>query len=218
MFNTSHTISNVYSTPYDSTAHLVHTNARHWYVLRATLHREQKAASILADHGIHAYVAQRYRRKRKGDKVIRQLENFIPNILFAYLSPRQFETIFSSSGAHALPLARQLSFVSYCYDTSYRNAEGKAQPLVIPDEEMRSFMLATATHEEDVMVLPQSQYPKDNMDEVQVTGGKYKGLCGRMMTNAAGHRHILVPLTNLITLRMPPIRDFDIHHITDDEQ
>lgn len=193
----------------------------HWYVLRTTLRREMKAASFLAAHGIQAYVAQQYQSRQKDGKEIRKLENILPNMLFARLSPQQFEDIFHRhNGSASSQLARQLSFVSYCYDTTYRNAESKAEPLTIPDEEMHNFMLATETCENVFELLPQSQYPKGDMDEVLVVGGKHKGVSGRMMVNASGHKRILVPLKNLITIRMPHILDMYIQtvKVNDGEQ
>lgn len=177
---------------------------RRWYVLRATQNRELKAAAVLEEHGINTYVAQRYKRKKRDGKETMQLENFMPNILFAQLTPRDFEAIFRNDDDSSL--AHQLSYVSYCYNTSYRNAEDKAQPLVIPDTEMRSFIIATSTHDEDILTMPQNHDSQNDGNEVLVTKGKYKGLCGRMMTNAAGHHRLLVSLTNLITIRMPRIR------------
>ena len=192
----------------------------HWYVLRTTLCREMKAASILADHGIQAYVAQQYHSRKKGGKEIRQLENILPNMLFARLSSQQFEDIFHHNSSDSSQLARQLSFVSYCYDTPYRNAESKAEPLTIPDEEMNNFILATETCENEFEILPPCQYPKGDMDEVLVVDGKYKGLSGRLMVNASGHKRIVVPLKNLITIRMPHILDMYIQtvKVNDGEQ
>ena len=193
----------------------------HWYVLRTTLRREMKAASFLAAHGIQTYVAQQYQSRQHDGKEIRKLENILPNMLFARLTSQQFEDIFHRhSSSASSQLARQLSFVSYCYDTTYRNAESKAEPLTIPDGEMHNFMLATETCENDFELLPQSQYPKGDMDEVLVVGGKHKGVSGRMMVNASGHKRILVPLKNLITIRMPRILDMYIQtvKVNDGEQ
>ena len=187
---------------------------RRWYVLHTVRQRAAEASSVLAGQGIATYIPQQYRHYRKaGDDVVR-LAELIPDTLFASLTQHEFDTLFRRNSDGTMPLAQSLPIVTYHYDMSYINVEGKREPLTIPDSQMCSFIIATQTHDEQLSVLPADWQPKDGGQAVRVVRGRYKGLCGTLTANRAGQRHIVVSLKGLLSVRMPRISDNDISHLS----
>ena len=171
-------------------------NTRRWYVLHPVRQSAANASSALAEHGIETYVAA-----------------LLPNTLFAHLTQHEFDTLFRRNSDDT----SQQTSVTYHYDMSYRNVEGKCDPLTIPDSLMRSFIIATQTHEEQITVLPADWQPKGYEQAVRVVRGQYKGLCGMMTVDKGGYKHIVISLKGLVTLRMPRIRDTYIDRIANVE-
>ena len=175
-------------------------NTRRWYVLHPVRQSAASASSALAEQGIETYVAA-----------------LLPNTMFAHLTQHEFDTLFRRNSDDTSQQAPLLPSVTYHYDMSYRSVEGKRDPLIIPDSLMRSFIIATQTHEEQITVLPADWQPKGYEQAVRVVRGQYKGLCGMMTIDKGGHKHIVISLKGLVSLRTPRIRDTYIDRITDVE-
>lgn len=193
------------------------TDDGRWYPIRLRQGNPMQAFDILVRHGIYAYVAQLYRSTNRQGQPEQRLTNILRGMLFAYLSEQDFETIFRQRNDDPQSLYRQLSAVSYCYDLSYKTAGGKPVPLTIPDRDMQSFILATATHEERIDVLPDYWQPKETMEEATVVRGKFKGVRGRMKVNPSGLKYMVVTLPHLVSIRLPHIHTRCIKYLSDDE-
>ena len=64
---------------------------KHWYVLRASYGREDRAADYMTDDGTYTYIAKRYTWKYVKGRRKRVLETLIPNLLFAYATKEKAE-------------------------------------------------------------------------------------------------------------------------------
>ena len=200
-----------------ATVPFVPTDDGRWYPLRLRQGSPMQAFDILVRHGIYAYVAQCYRNTNRQGKPEQKLTNILRGTLFAYLSGQDFETVFRQKSDDPQSLYCQLSSVSYCYDPSRKTAGGKPVPLTIPDDDMRSFILATATHEERIDVLPAYWQPKGVMEEATVIRGKFKGVRGKMKVNPSGLKYMVVTLPHLVSIRLPHIHTRCIKYLSDDE-
>ncbi len=188
--------------------------ARRWYVLHTVKQSVADASSVLAEHGIATYVAQQYRHFRKdGDDIVR-LAELIPHTLFASLTQHEFDTLFRRNIHDTTQQPPSLPSVTYHYDMSYRNAEGKREPLTIPDSLMHNFIIATQTHDEQIALLPADWQPKDGGQAVRVVRGRYKDLYGTLTSNRSGQRYIVVTLKGLLSIKMPHIRDAHLSPLT----
>ncbi len=167
---------------------------RQWYALRTAHHHELLTATQLADRGIYVYVALQYKRTMNEGTEVVQYGNILPNTLFAYLSAAEVDTVFHSNGSSA-------------------SSPPSQAPQVIPDEEMRHFILATFHGDEALQAYAYDPLREANGTRVKVIGGKYKGLCGRLMVTSSGYSHLFVSITNLITIRTPRIRGKDIEKL-----
>lgn len=188
-----------------------------WFPLRLRQGDPMQARDVLIGHGIYAYTALLYRRRLTQGQPEVRLKNILPGMLFAYLSPQHFETIFRHRDDDPQSLYRQLSAVSYCYAPSHNTAGGKPVPLTIPDVDMESFILATDTHEERIEVLPTNWQPKEVLEEALVVRGKFKGVRGMMKVSRSGLKHMVVTLPHLVSIRLPHIHTRCIKYLSDDE-
>lgn len=174
-------------------------SARSWYVLRTSYNREQKMADMLARHGFHAYIAQKYKWTRPDEEEKAELENLIPNVLFAYLSHQELMSIFGTSGSAHPALASGVSCIR-----SNASKEHDGRPISIPDSEMQNFILATATHDKNIVVLDRGNYTVKSDNDVLVTVGPYKGVSGKLI-RAHRQQRVLVSLKHFISIGTPYI-------------
>jgi transcription antitermination factor NusG len=100
-----------------------------------------------------------------------------------------------SNAAEAFQVSDILSFY---YTHSAIDAFGKNPPLTIPDRQMQSFIIATNTHDQNVMRLDGQPYTFKSNDEVEVIAGKFKGVRGKVI-RAGRQQRILIDLAGFMT-------------------
>jgi len=100
-----------------------------------------------------------------------------------------------TNAAEAFQVSEILSFY---YNHSVIDAFGKNPPLTIPDRQMQSFIIATNTHDENVIRLDGRSYTFKSDDEVEVMAGKFKGVRGKVI-RAGRQQRILIELAGFMT-------------------
>ena len=179
------------------------TGHKRWYVFRASYGRSPKAVDYLIRQGIYVYVPQQPKDIVVGHRVKTVLVDLLPNFVFAYLAaddarrltmgPAVDEAV--SNAAEAFQVADILSFY---YNHSAIDAFGKNPPLTIPDRQMQSFIIATNTHDQNVIRLDGRSYTFKSDDEVEVMAGKFKGVRGKVI-RAGRQQRILIELSGFMT-------------------
>ena len=176
---------------------------KRWYVFRASYGRAQRAVDYLIRQGIYVYMPKCEKDIQVGHRVKTVLVDLLPNFVFAYLDnpsarrltmgPAADETV--SDTAEAFQVSEILSFY---YNHSVIDAFGKNPPLTIPDRQMQSFIIATNTHDENVIRLDGRSYTFKRDDEVDVIAGKFKGVRGKVI-RAGRQQRILIELSGFMT-------------------
>ena len=176
---------------------------KRWYVFRASYGRAQRAVDYLIRQGIYVYMPKCEKDIQVGHRVKTVLVDLLPNFVFAYLDnpsarrltmgPAADETV--SDTAEAFQVSEILSFY---YNHSVIDAFGKNPPLTIPDRQMQSFIIATNTHDENVIRLDGRSYTFKGDDEVDVIAGKFKGVRGKVI-RAGRQQRILIELSGFMT-------------------
>ena len=179
------------------------TGHKRWYVFRASYGRAQRAVDYLIRQGIYVYMPKCEKDILVGHRVKTVLVDLLPNFVFAYLAaddarrltmgPAADEAV--SNAAEAFQVADILSFY---YNHSAIDAFGKNPPLTIPDRQMQSFIIATNTHDENVIRLDGRSYTFKSDDEVEVMAGKFKGVRGKVV-RAGRQQRILIELAGFMT-------------------
>lgn len=156
--------------------------------MRASYGRELKAQDLIVQDGTYAYVAMHYVIKRERGKTVRRLQPLVPNLLFVYTTAQQADTYAKNNP--------RLPFLSYYYDHFAVTQSGNNAPLTIPDADMMSFILATSTRSEHLLVVSQAQCHFKSGDQVRVTDGAFAGVTGRV-ARVAGQQRVVIQLTGL---------------------
>ena len=170
---------------------------KQWFVFRASYGRNDKAADMLIEAGVYAYVVKRYEWKNVAGRRKRELVNLIPGLLFAYLTPGDAEMFVRGINLEDTknPCPKLSAIISYYYNHFHTNDYGYNPPLTVGDGEMRNLILGTWSHNEKIVVLKSSQYRFKSNDVVRVTKGPFKGVCGKVV-RAAGQQRVLIRLSN----------------------
>lgn len=170
---------------------------KQWFVMRATYARERRATDFLVDNGYYAYlpmawktVQERVRltdrqtgRKKWGKKPRRRLRPML-NLILAYLTEAEARDC----------IARQAeSCLTFYYDHFSLGATGYNPPLVVPEREVWSFILATSTHNLHVCLLQSAPTHFCSDDEVDVVEGEFRGVRGRVI-RLAGQQRVYISL------------------------
>ena len=168
-----------------------------WFVLRASYGREDKVANELITHGHYAYVAKRFQWELVNGKRRKILKSLIPNIVFSYLSPENADMLVRDICPEGMVNpCPQLSYItSYYYNHFEKDAEGKNPPIEIPGKQMRTFILGTCSHDENIVTLQKEDYHFLRDEEVEVIAGPFIGVRGRVI-RAGGQQRILLRLTS----------------------
>ena len=176
---------------------------KRWYVFRASYGRAQRAVDYLIRQGIYVYMPKCEKDIQVGHRVKTVLVDLLPNFVFAYLDnpsarhltmgPAADEAV--TNAAEAFQVSEILSFY---YNHSVIDAFGKNPPLTIPDRQMQSFIIATNTHDENVIRLDGRSYTFKGDDEVDVIAGKFKGVRGKVI-RAGRQQRILIELSGFMT-------------------
>ena len=83
--------------------------------------------------------------------------------------------------------------------TMISTENGKNPPMVVPDGEMRNFMLATSTESEHVRLVKPGQCHFKSGDPVRVIGGPFCGVEGRV-ARLAGQQRVIVAISGLCSI------------------
>ena len=174
-----------------------HDADKKWFVFRASYGREDIAADLLIEEGVYAYVPKRYKWREVNGRPKKVLENLISNLVFAYLNGKEADIyVRNNDPLTPSPNPRLSTIISYYYDHFTVMEYGKNPPLTVSDEEMRNFILATRTHDENLMLLQPGGYRFKGDDEVLVTVGPFKGVRGRVV-RANRQQRVLVRLSGV---------------------
>ena len=161
-----------------------------WFVVRASYGREQKASDYMVDHGTLTFLPRHIVNRMVNGKRVRVEEPLVPNILFAYTSREKADEYVKDTP--------QLSFLTYYYD-HFRLEEGKNPPLVVPNIEMRNFVLATTANSAHVRVVQPDQCHFKSGDIVKVIDGPFVGVRGRV-ARVAGQQRVVVTVKGLCSV------------------
>ncbi len=167
-----------------------------WFVFRASYGRQDLAADLLIDVNVYAYVVKRYQWKIVDGKPRKVLESLIPNMVFAYLTPSQADLLVKDRHPEGImnPSPRLQYLISYYYDHFREGEGGKNPPIEVPNSQMINFILGTCSHDENLVVLQKESYHFKSDDLVEVIGGPFKGVRGRVI-RSGGQQRVLLQLT-----------------------
>lgn len=178
---------------------------RHWYALRTTYGREQKAYDYFVEHHIEAYCPT-----YKGTRVVRGREkitdkSYIPNIFFARGTEEEMESFVRDS----IPY---LPYLRFCYRYFHRNNRPIKEPLIVPDSQMDSFRIICSSGAEDIIV-SSTDIPKFKLGQtVRVIDGPFKGLIGKV-ARFRGQQRVGIAIDGFLSVASSYIPSAFLEHL-----
>lgn len=168
----------------------VHKKEYHWFVLRVTYNRTQKACDIIANADVQLYMPMHYIIKKEIGKKKRILQPLLPNLFFVYTT-REIANSIVKKKDEDTPILKY-----YLDKTRPKETNGKHPPLTIPFDAMTNFIKATSTESDHVRIVSNEQCHYKSGDIVKVIDGEFKGITGRV-ARIAGQQRVVVEIAGL---------------------
>ena len=159
-----------------------------WFVFRVSYGREDKASDYLVEDGTYTYIAKKIAEKYVEGKRKRYLQTLIPNLLFAYTTAEKAEEYVRKTPS--------ISYLSYYYNHFKQDEYLKNPPLIIPDEEMYRFILATCNMNKHLLFVQPSQCHFKGGEQVRIIDGAFAGVEGRV-ARVAGQQRVVISLSGI---------------------
>ena len=164
-----------------------------WYVLRVTYQREMIAKRRLDELSTESFVPTKLVRVtlQNGRKSL-QRRALVHNYIFIHATRATIDQIKSF----------ELPYLRYVMHT----VNGVRQAMVVPEAQMRSFMLVTGTEDERLMLLDAQSEQLTSGTRVRVTGGVFAGAEG-LLVKVAGAREsrVVVRIEGIAAVATPRI-------------
>lgn len=149
------------------------STTKHWYAIRTTYGREQKAYDFIVSNGGTAFLPLIKQEKViKGKKTIVDVSR-IPNIFFVYGTENEVKN-YAFDNIH-------LPFLRFYYESHHERVRIIKEPLIVPDRQIRSLQILCKAEAKDIRFVPDKMIPKFQEGEtVVITQGEFKGIEGKV--------------------------------------
>lgn len=165
-------------------------NAPHWYALRTTYGREEKAYDYMTAKGVTAFYPTITSVKLINGKRKVVTESLLPNIFFAYGTEEQLKSFVYDNV--------NLPFLRFYYRHVHVGRRIEKIPLIVPDSQMDSLKIICSA-DADNTIISLSEVPKfEKGQQVRVIDGAFKGVVGRV-ARWQGQQRVAVVVDNLLT-------------------
>lgn len=163
----------------------------HWYALRTTYGREQKAYDYLVAKGITAFypTVRRIKEVRGQRKLV--VESRIPNIFFAQATEEEMQRYVYDNV--------NLPYLRFYYRHYHEGSRIAKIPLIVPDREMESLKIICESEADDILMVPEEVTKFKTGQLVRVTEGKFKGVIGRV-ARYQGQQRVAVAIEDSLTI------------------
>ena len=149
------------------------STTKHWYAMRTTYGREQKAYDFIVSNGGTAFLPLIKQEKViQGKKTIVDVSR-IPNIFFVYGTEDEVKT-YAFDNVH-------LPFLRFYYESHHEGVKIIKEPLIVPDRQIQSLQILCKAEAEDIRFVPDEMIPKFQEGEsVVIKQGEFKGIEGKV--------------------------------------
>ena len=165
---------------------------KHWFVLRVSYGRIDKAKTFVEAKGLECYVPLQYKEVRKQGKKRIITTPLLPSLIFVHASAEQVEALLHDNKVMANESRALLSY--YFNHTIHRQDNpDRNPPLTIQDEAMNNFIRLTSIKNPHIIHVTSKNIQFKLGDMVVVTEGEFKGVHGRV-ARIAGQQRVIVEL------------------------
>lgn len=139
----------------------------HWYAVRVSYSRELFLKSILDGEKIENFIPMRYGYIVKNGKRVRKLLPAIHNLVFIHSTRKRIDAL-KETLEGSMP-------IRFIMDREH------SRPVVIPDEQMRSFILVAGTYEESILYVESAELHLVKGQKVRIIAGVFEGVIGEFV-------------------------------------
>ncbi len=164
----------------------------HWFAVRTMYRNDMNVARYLESQGAEVFIPMHYVDVVRGGVIRHCLEPVIRNIVFV------------RTERPLLDRAKQ-DLESKWAIRLFMNHETR-QPIVIPEDEMRSFIAVAGTYDEQLLFLGIEEVNYKVGDRIRVIAGPFRGAQGRLL-RIKGHKRLVVEIESIMavaTAYIPP--------------
>lgn len=179
----------------------------HWYALRTTYGREQKAYDYLVAKGVTAFypTVRRIKEVRGQRKLV--VESRIPNIFFAQATEEEMQRYVYDNV--------NLPYLRFYYRHYHEGSRIAKVPLIVPDREMESLKIICESEADDILMIPEEVTKFKTGQLVRVTEGKFKGVIGRV-ARYQGQQRVAVTIEDSLTIATAYLPKAFLQYIEED--
>ena len=138
-----------------------------WFAIRVSYSRELALKAILDAEKIENFIPMRYEYVIKSGKRVRRLLPAIHNLVFVHSTRKRIDAL-KDELESSMPI-RFIMNREFC------------RPVVIPDAQMRSFILVAGSHEETILYVEPAELHLAKGQKVRITGGVFEGVIGEFV-------------------------------------
>lgn len=139
----------------------------HWYAVRVSYSRELFLKAILDKEKIENFIPMRYGYIVKNGKRMRRLLPAIHNLVFIHSTRKRIDAL-----KYTLEGSMPIRFIM---DREY------SRPVIIPDEQMHSFILVAGTYDEAILYVESAELHLVKGQKVRITAGVFEGVIGEFV-------------------------------------
>lgn len=179
----------------------------HWYALRTTYGREQKAYDYLVAKGITAFypTIRRIKEVRGQRKLV--VDSRIPNIFFAQATKEEMQRYVYDNV--------NLPYLRFYYRHYHEGSRITKVPLIVPDREMDSLKIICESEADDILMVPEEVTKFKTGQLVRVIEGKFKGVIGRV-ARYQGQQRVAVTIEDSLTIATAYLPKAFLQYIEED--
>lgn len=119
------------------------TSEKHWFVLRVSYNRLEKARALVEADLVESYYPVHYVYKVVNGQRKRLLVPLLPNLLFVYSTREYLDYLIKEDPRN--------TFITYYYNHFEYEKEGRNVPLTVDDREMENFIRVTRVDNEHIL-------------------------------------------------------------------
>lgn len=138
-----------------------------WFAIRVSYSRELALKVILDAENIENFIPMRYEYIMKSGKRVRKLLPAIHNLVFVYSTRKRIDVL-----KDKLEPSMPIRFIMN---------RGHCRPVVIPEAQMRSFILVAGNCDEAVLYVEPAELHLVKGQKVRITGGVFEGVIGEFV-------------------------------------
>lgn len=163
----------------------------HWYAIRTTYGREEKGYKSCIEKNFKAFYPTIYVDKVIKGKHKKVLQSCIPNVFFVYGTEEDVKGIVYDNV--------DFPYLRFYYTQYHEGFNLVKIPLVVPDCQMRSFMLLCETRSKDLRIVSGTVKNFEKGELVRVIEGQFAGVEGRV-ARWQGQQRVGVILEGFLTI------------------